>query len=178
MSFQQLIAEALGGDLPIVLVGSTHDAVEPLTAIAASLGMRVAKVQAEAVADLDKADFGKPDPDQPWVVLVEGCDRVAESAPADADGREPEDVLLDLAFDGDPALPSDSVVVLSFAEPTRLSDALADDEIPCVLLSPDMLAEARPSIAETVARHLGLPVFDVRTSHVDAGDLRGLPHAA
>lgn len=151
MSFERLIAETLAGDLPIVMVGSREAAVDPMIATAQSLAMRVLRVDAAeyvagAALDLPRRSTS------PWLVVLENCGTVTEGS---------DDALLDLAFDGDPTLPANAIVALCFDEPCELSESLADDAIPCVLLSPDMRA---PSIAERIAGELGIPVIDVPLS--------------
>lgn len=164
MSFERLIAETLAGDLPIVMVGSREAAIDPLVATAEGLAMRVHRVDAAAYVAGAALDLPRRST-APWLVVVEGCGDVPSLN---------EDPLLDLAFDGDPSLPANAVVALCFDEPTELSESLADDAIPCVLLSPDMRA---PSIAERVAAELGLPLVDVPLSELPSDAFLGR-HAA
>jgi hypothetical protein len=160
MSFERLVAETLAGPLPIVMVGSRADAVDPMVAVAEGLGMRIHRIDAAAYVTGSALDLPSRST-APWLVVVDACDAVADGA---------DDPLLDLAFDGDPTLPANAIVALCFEEPCELSDSLADDAIPCVLLSPDMRA---PSIAEQVASKLGIPLIDVPLSKRPLDDFVG-----
>lgn len=139
MSFQELLANTLTGDLPIALIGD-HEATDPLWEIATSLGFRLAKIDARNLSAIDAAAGWDRKSKAAWLVVVENCHLVPPSA-TPGDPRENEDALLDLAFDGDPSFPANTTLVLSFAEPTELSEALADDAIPCAMIAPDAPAE-------------------------------------
>ena len=120
--------EAFDSGLPIAHVGP----IDGLFAAATGLGMRLARVDASAIASLDDAAPWDRRSAAHWLIVVDGCERAAPTGglPEDAP-RQGEDLLLDLAFDGHPSLPAARTVVLAFAEPTDLSDALADDACPC-----------------------------------------------
>lgn len=152
MSFERLIAETLAGDLPIVMVGSREDAVDPMIAIARSLSMRIHRMSAMDYVTGKPANLPRRST-APWLIVIDDCGTVADGA---------ADALLELAFDGDSSHPANATVALCFDEPCELSESLADDAIPCVLLAPDMRA---PSIAERVAAGLGIPLIDVPLSH-------------
>lgn len=120
--FQDMISSAIANREPIVLVGDAT----ALRTIAAATGMGLHEMQAEDVAGLDAmpgVSRGTPC----RIVLVGGCERIAE-------GGALEMQALDLCFDGHPAIGDDDVVVLHFAEPTDMSEALADDAIPCTFV--------------------------------------------
>lgn len=181
MSFGALIAEALQAGLPIALVDVDSDGADLATSIAESLGRTVARIDVTAIGDpSDK--IRDPRSSRPHVLIIEGCSAIKGSDEALHEGRTPEDVLLDLAFDGDPSLPSDCTIVLCFREPTPLSDALAEDGIPCTVLSSDMDGAdegTRSDIVSRVAAELGVPVIDVPLSTATAlSDFAGLPDAA
>lgn len=126
--FQDRISSAIANREPIVLVGDAA----PLHAVAAATGLLLHEMRAEDVAGLDAmpgAARGAPC----RLVLVSGCERIVE-------GEALEMQALDLCFDGHPAIGDDDVVVLHFAEPTDMSEALADDAIPCAFVGIDPAA--------------------------------------
>ena len=178
MTFAVLIADALESGSFVALVGADAPSIDLIESISEDLHRRTVRIDAMALLDAKTSDLPPRASKSGWVLIVEDCEKVPATGTAEADGREPEDVLLDLAFDGDPTLPDDCVVVLCFARPTQLSDALAEDEIPCTVLSPDMRIETGPSRTEVMAKALGVPVVTVHMSKTDAKDLIGLPAAA
>lgn len=131
--------EALDSGLPIAHAGP----VDGLFAAATGLGMRLARIDASAVASLDDAAPWDSRSAAHWLIVVEGCEHAASTAglPDDAP-RQGEDLLLDLAFDGHPSLPAARTVVLAFGTPTDLSEALADDACPCAFTWADAPAAA------------------------------------
>lgn len=181
MTFGTLIAEALQAGLPIALVDIDSGGADLTESIAELLGRTVVRIDVATIGDPSGA-MAHRGSTRPHVLIVEGCSRIQASDEAIHEGRTPEDVLLDLAFDGDPSLPDDCAIVLCFDEPTHLSDALAEDTIPCTVLSPDM-GEAdkgmRSTIMTRVAEELGVPIIDVPLStSTTLADFAGLPDAA
>jgi hypothetical protein len=178
MTFATLIADALESGSFVALVGADAPSIDLVESISEDLHRRTVRIDAMALIDAEVSDLPPRGSKGGWVLIVENCEKVPATGTAEAADREPEDLLLDLAFDGDPTLPDDCVVMLCFAGPTSLSDALAEDEIPCTVLSPDMVVETVPSRTEVMAKALGVPVVTVQMSKTDAKDLIGLPEAA
>lgn len=122
---QQQLTQALDAREPIILVGDEA----PLLTFAASMGL--------TLVDMDIDGIGDPKPvanmrgsSKPVLVIVNGCETVEV-------GSMNEFLLLDMAFDGHPSLPAEHVVVLRFATPTELSEAFADEAIPCAFIAID-----------------------------------------
>lgn len=180
MTFAVLIADALESGSFVALVGGDAPSIDLVESISEDLHRRTVRIDAMALVDAKTSDLPPRASKAGWVLIVENCEKVPATGTAEAGGREPEDVLLDLAFDGDPTLPDDCVVMLCFARPTRLSDALAEDEIPCTVLSPDMgESEGRTSITGRIAAELRIPLIDVPLADdADRVDALGLPDAA
>lgn len=176
MTFRTLIAQALTRNETIVLVGSQEEAVAPLLEIATHgyFGENIATLKAADLQKSNLSDLFSRNLDESWLLLITGCE-ISDTSTRALQVSALESDLLDLAFDGDPDLPDNCTVVLSFNKPTGLSDALADDEVPCAFLAPDMRA---PSIADEVAALLNKPVIDIEISHLDRSDFCGVPIAA
>jgi len=179
MSFGTLVAKAIEADSPVALVGIDADGVDLAASIAESLGHVVVRIGIDAIGRPAET-MTDARSKRTHVLIIEGCSSMRTSDEAVNDGRTDEDALLDLAFDGDPSLPARCTIVMCFAEPTRLSDALAEDEIPCTVLSPDMgESEGRTSIAGHIAAELRIPLIDVPLADdADRVDALGLPDAA
>lgn len=122
---QQQLTDALEARQPIVLVGDAA----PLLSFAAAKGLLVVDIDVDAIGNpkpISNARYAR----NPVLVVVSRCETVATDS-------TDEFLLLDMAFDGHPSLPADHVVVLHFSTPTELSEAFADEAIPCAFIGVD-----------------------------------------
>lgn len=129
MSAQQVIANAISNPMPMALVETSIQ--RQVMSFAQGHGYRVATLPASALREPLAPIFPKRAKQQ-CLLIIEGCE-------ASAQATDLENILLDVLFDGHPAVGETTKVVLAFAHPTMLSDSLADDDVPCDVISTDML---------------------------------------
>lgn len=129
-----LIMQSIRAGRPIAIVGD----LSPLREAASAMGLRVLEC---AVGDVDETLAGRrTDVD---VFVASGCEDVSDDAG--------EHRALDILFDGHAMLPAATVMVLHFTTPNGMSEALADDAIPCSFVGIDPLASRHAEVTRIAA---------------------------
>lgn len=125
MSFADRIAEALASTNSIALVGD--DVRDELYQFAVAWGFRLASVKAEDLATFGEGhELWGSKSRAHWLLMIEDCDSLAP---------EQEDNLLDLLFDGAPALPEHTLIAAHFTSDCHLASMLNDENVPISFLA-------------------------------------------
>ena len=161
--FVERIAEALAGTQTIAIVGD--EARDDLYNSAISWGFRLASLKAADLPTFGEghALWGSKSRAH-WLLVIEDTQLLDQSL---------EDTLLDLAFDGCPGLPANTLIAVHFSTPCVLSEMLSDPMVPIAYLE----KTRSEAISEIATRH-GVPTVSINIAQQELSDLRGISLAA